>query len=246
MKVSIYRYNPDTDDVPRMQDYEVELREGEDMMVLDLLEGLKEKDPSLTFRRSCREGVCGSDGVNINGANTLACITRVSAVLSGGTLPSGQRLTKAKAIVIRPMPGQPVIRDLVVDMTEFYKQYERMKPYLLNNEPAPSIERLQSQEDREKLDGLYECIMCGCCSTACPSWWWNPKKYAGPAALLTAYRFLVDSRDTATSERLSAMNDPFTVFRCRGVMNCVAFCPKKLNPRSAIEHIQTMLVKEGV
>jgi len=229
-----------------MQDYEVEIREGEDMMVLDLLERLKEKDPSLTFRRSCREGVCGSDGMNINGANALACITRISDVLNGGTLPSGQRLPKARKIVIRPLPGQPVIRDLVVDMAEFYKQYKRMKPYLRNDEPAPAQERLQSPADRAKLDGLYECILCGCCSTSCPSWWWNPEKFAGPAALLSAYRFLVDSRDTATSERLSEMGDPFTVFRCRGVMNCVSFCPKKLNPRSAIAHIQTMLVKEGV
>jgi succinate dehydrogenase / fumarate reductase iron-sulfur subunit len=246
MKVNIYRYIPGTDDVPRMQDYEIELCEDEDMMVLDLLEKLKIGDPTLTFRRSCREGVCGSDGVNINGANALACITRVSDVLNGGKLPSGQRLPKADKIVIRPLPGQPVIRDLVVDMSEFYKQYERMKPYLINDEPAPAQERLQSPEDREKLDGLYECIMCGNCSTACPSWWWNPEKYAGPAALLTAYRFLIDSRDTATSERLSALDDPFTVFRCRGVMNCVSYCPKKLNPRSAIGHIQTMLVEEGI
>ncbi len=245
MKVSIYRYIPEEDETPRMQDYEVEIPAGEDMMVLDLLEKLKIEDPTLTFRRSCREGVCGSDGVNINGANALACVTRVSDVLHGGPLPSGQRLPRAKEIVIRPLPGQPVIRDLVVDLSEFYRQYARMKPYLMNDGTPPARERLQSPEDREKLDGLYECIMCACCSTACPSWWWNPEKYAGPAALLAADRFLVDSRDTATSERLSDLDDPFTVFRCRGVMNCVAFCPKKLNPRRAIAHIETLLVKEG-
>ena len=243
MKVSIYRYLPDTDEAPRMQDYEVELADGEDMMVLDLLEKLKKKDPSLAYRRSCREGVCGSDGMNINGANALACITRVSDVLKGGELPSGQRLPKSDKIVIRPLPGRPVIRDLVVDMTVFFEQYARMKPYLMNDEPAPAQERLQSPEDRAKLDGLYECIQCGCCSTACPSWWWNPREYAGPAALLTAYRFLVDSRDTASDERLEELDDPYTVFRCRGVMNCVAFCPKKLNPRRAIAHIESMLVK---
>lgn len=244
MKVNIYRYNPDIDDTPYLQEYEFELRQNEDMMVLDLLEKLKIKDPTLTFRRSCREGVCGSDGVNINGANSLACITRVSDVLNGGKLPSGQQLPKAKDIVIRPLPGQPVIRDLVVDLTEFYRQYARMQPYLINDQPAPAIERLQSPEDRAKLDGLIECVMCGCCSTACPSWWWNPEKYAGPAALLTAYRFLADSRDTSRSERLSKLEDSFTVFRCRGVMNCVAYCPKKLNPRSAIGHIQRMLFEQ--
>lgn len=246
MKVSIYRYIPDSDEVPRMLDYNVDIREDEDMMVLDLLEKLKTEDPTLSFRRSCREGVCGSDGININGANALACVTRVSDVLKGGPLPSGQRLPRANKIVIRPLPGQPVIRDLIVDLSEFYKQYARMKPFLMNDGQAPAQEWLQSPEDREKLDGLYECILCACCSTSCPSWWWNPERYAGPAALLAANRFLVDSRDTATRERLSDLDDPYTVFRCRGVMNCVAFCPKKLNPRRAIAHIETLLVKEGV
>lgn len=246
MNVSIYRYVPGSDHIPRMQDYEVALRDDQDMMILDVLEKLKEEDPSLTFRRSCREGVCGSDGINVNGANTLACITRVSEVLTGGRLPSGQPLRKSNRIVIRPLPGLPVVRDLVVDLSAFYKQYERIKPYLMNDQSPPAIERLQSPEDRAKLDGLYECIMCACCSTSCPSWWWNPDKYVGPAGLLTAYRFLIDSRDTQMSERLSELDDPFSVFRCRGVMNCVSFCPKKLNPRRAIANIETMLLKESI
>jgi len=244
--ISIYRYNPEVDDVPRMQDYEVDLEVGQDMMVLDLLETLKESDPTLTYRRSCREGVCGSDGMNINGFNALACITHVSTLLSGGILPSGQKVPPSKGkIVIRPLPGQPVIRDLVVDLSQFYKQYERVKPYLRNDQPPPAQERLQSPEDRKKLDGLYECILCGCCSTSCPSWWWNPEKYIGPAGLLAARRFLADSRDTSSSERLSDLDDPFSVYRCRGIMNCVSSCPKQLNPRRAISEIQHQLIDEG-
>ncbi|WP_428240925.1 succinate dehydrogenase iron-sulfur subunit [Gynuella sp.] len=231
MKVSIYRYNPDTDKKPYMKDYEVTLPEGKDLMVLDVLHLIKEQDDSVAFRRSCREGVCGSDGININGKNGLACITHLSEVVKpGGTL------------VVRPLPGLPVIRDLVVDMGIFYKQYERIKPYLINEEPAPAIERLQSPADRAKLDGLYECILCACCSTACPSFWWNPDKFVGPSGLLQAYRFLADSRDTATAERLAELDDPFSVFRCRGIMNCVAVCPKGLNPTRAIGHIRNMLL----
>jgi succinate dehydrogenase / fumarate reductase, iron-sulfur subunit len=242
MKVKIYRYNPEVDDVPYLQDFDFE---GErDLMVLDLLELLKEKDPALTFRRSCREGVCGSDGMNINGANALACITRVSAVIGGGTLPSGQKLAPSKTLTIRPLPGMPVIRDLVVDMEPFWEQYRSVKPWLINSDPAPAQERLQSPEERARLDGLYECIMCGCCTSACPSWWWNPKNYVGPAGLLGSYRFLADSRDTATQERLADLDDPFRLFRCRAIMNCVAFCPKKLNPRNAISRIQGMLMKD--
>jgi len=232
-----------------MQDYTFDLKPGQDMMVLDLLEQLKVKDPTISFRRSCREGVCGSDGMNINGSNGLACITRVSDLLKGGQLPSGQPVVPLRGdadIVLRPLPGLPVIRDLVVDMSLFLSQYARIWPYLINDQPKPAIERLQSPEDRAKLDGLYECVLCACCSTACPSWWWNPDKYIGPAGLLNAYRFLVDSRDTATAERLSELDDPFSVFRCRGVMNCVSFCPKKLNPREAIRRIEEMLLKEGI
>lgn len=245
MKVSIYRYVPDQDDVPRMQDFEVALPEDEDMMVLDLLEQLKVEDPSLTFRRSCREGVCGSDGMNINGVNALACMTRVSEVLSGGRLRSGHRFRRSDAMVIRPLPGMPVIRDLVVDMEPFMTQYRAIKPWLINDQPPPAQERLQSPADRARLDGLYECILCGCCTSACPSWWWNPERYVGPAGLLWSYRFLADSRDSGTAERLSGLDDPFSVFRCRAVLNCVAYCPKGLNPRNAIARIESLLVKEG-
>ena len=233
LQVSVYRYNPDTDAAPRMQDVSVEIPEGRDLMVLDVLELLKDKDPSLTYRRSCREGVCGSDGVNMNKKNGLACITPLSSVVKGNKL------------VLRPLPGLPVVRDLVVDMGQFYKQYEKIQPYLINDEPAPSQERLQSPEDREKLEGYWECILCACCSTACPSFWWNPDKFIGPAGLLQAYRFLADSRDTATEERLAKLDDPFSVFRCRGIMNCVAVCPKGLNPTKAIGKIRGMLLSRG-
>lgn len=243
MKVSIYRYNPDIDAVPYMQDFDFEAPSGRDLMVLDLLELLKERDATLTYRRSCREGVCGSDGMNINGANALACITPLSSLIQGGSLPSGQKLAPCDTLTIRPLPGMPVIRDLVVDMELFWQQYKSVKPWLMNADPTPVQERLQSPEERARLDGLYECIQCGCCTTACPSWWWNPETYVGPAGLLGSFRFLADSRDTATKERLADLDDPFRLFRCRGVMNCVAFCPKKLNPRSAIAHTQAMLLK---
>ena len=233
LQFSVYRYNPDEDSAPRMQDYTLEVEEGRDMMVLDALMQLKEQDPTLSFRRSCREGVCGSDGVNMNGKNGLACMTRLSEVAKRGKL------------VLRPLPGLPVIRDLVVDMTQFYAQFEKVQPYLINNSPAPAQERLQTPEDREELDGLYECILCACCSTSCPSFWWNPDKFIGPAGLLQAYRFLADSRDTATAERLANLDDPFSVFRCRGIMNCVSVCPKGLNPTRAIGKIRTMLMQQG-
>jgi len=233
MKVSVYRYNPETDLKPRMQDFDVEIPDGKDIMVLDLLALVKEQDDSVAYRRSCREGVCGSDGMNMNGVNGLACITPISQVVKNNT------------VILRPLPGLPVIRDLVVDMSAFYKRYERIKPYLQNDEPVPAIERLQSPEDRAKLDGLYECILCACCSTNCPSFWWNPDKFVGPAGLLQAYRFLADSRDTHTEERLADLEDPFSVFRCRGIMNCVAVCPKGLNPTRAIGHIRSMLMERG-
>ncbi|CAH0990497.1 Succinate dehydrogenase iron-sulfur subunit [Sinobacterium norvegicum] len=230
LKVSIYRYNPATDSEPAMVDYELDTQ-GKDIMVLDVLEQLKAEHSSISFRRSCREGVCGSDGLNINGKNGLACVTPLSeAGLKGGKL------------VIRPLPGLPVVRDLVVDMEMFYNQYKKIKPYLLNDTPAPAIERLQSPEDRAKLDGLYECILCACCSSSCPSFWWNPDRFIGPSGLLQAWRFLVDSRDTATEERLAALDDPFSVFRCHGIQNCVNVCPKGLNPTRAIGHIRNMLL----
>ena len=233
MQVSVYRYNPETDREPYMQDVEVNLPEGKDLMVLDVLNLIKDKDQTLSYRRSCREGVCGSDGMNMNGKNGLACITPVSEVVKHGKL------------VVRPLPGLPVIRDLVVDMSVFYKQYQRIKPYLLNSTPASGRERLQSPEERAKLDGLYECILCACCSTSCPSFWWNPEKFVGPAGLLQAYRFLADSRDEATEERLAGLDDQFSVFRCRGIMNCVSVCPKGLNPTKAIGHIRDMLLSRA-
>ena len=234
MQVSVYRYNPDADKEPYIQDFDLEIPGGRDLMVLDVLELLKEKDPSVTYRRSCREGVCGSDGVSMNGKNGLACVTPLSEVVRGGKL------------TIKPLPGLPVIRDLVVDMDQFYKQYEKIKPYLLTDALVPGRERLQSPEEREKLDGLYECILCACCSSSCPSFWWNPDKFIGPAGLLQAYRFLADSRDTATEERLADLEDPFSVFRCRGIMNCVSVCPKGLNPTRAIGHIRNMLLKRAI
>ena len=234
MEISVYRFDPDKDESPRMEDMELDLPDGRDLMVLDVLELLKAQDPSIAYRRSCREGVCGSDGINMNGRNGLACITPVSEAAPRGKL------------TLRPLPGLPVVRDLVVDMSQFYRQYEKITPWLVNDEPPPARERLQSQEDRDKLNGLYECILCACCSTACPSFWWNPDKFVGPAGLLQAYRFLVDSRDTATAERLAALEDPFSVFRCRGIMNCVSVCPKGLNPTRAIGKIRTMLLSQGL
>lgn len=248
MIVSIYRYIPEQDQKPRMQDYNFELEDGQDMMVLDVLGKLKQQDPTLAYRRSCREGVCGSDGMNINGSNCLACITSVSTLLKGGNLPSGKAVQPNRSgadIVIRPLPGIPVIRDLVVDMSQFFKQYEKIKPYLINDEPTMGEERLQSPEERAKLDGLYECILCACCSSQCPSWWWNPEKFIGPAGLLNAYRFLIDSRDNATEQRLAELDDAFSVFRCKSILNCVAFCPKKLKPRVAINEIEKMLLKRS-
>ncbi len=233
LKVSLYRYNPESDDAPHMQDFSVDTG-GKDLMVLDVLELIKaDYDGSVTYRRSCREGVCGSDGLNINGKNGLACITPLSETVKGGKL------------VIRPLPGLPVIRDLVVDMSLFYAQYEKVQPYLQNASLAPAIERLQSPEERAQLDGLYECILCACCSTSCPSFWWNPDRFIGPAGLLQAYRFLADSRDTATEGRLAKLDDPFSVFRCHGIQNCVNVCPKGLNPTKAIGHIRTMLLNRA-
>jgi len=233
LQVSLYRYNPETDEAPYMQDFSVDTGD-RDLMVLDVLELIKaDLDGSVTYRRSCREGVCGSDGLNMNGKNGLACITPLSESVKGGKL------------VIRPLPGLPVIRDLVVDMSLFYAQYEKVQPYLQNPTPAPAIERLQSPEERAQLDGLYECILCACCSTSCPSFWWNPDRFVGPAGLLQAYRFLADSRDTATEDRLSKLDDPFSVFRCHGIQNCVNVCPKGLNPTKAIGHIRTMLLNRA-
>jgi len=226
----IYRYDPDLDAKPTMQTLELDVHPG-DRMLLDVLMRLKALDPGLSFRRSCREGICGSDAMNINGKNGLACITNMQ------TLP--------RVVTLKPLPGLPVIRDLIVDMTGFFKQYHSIRPYLINEAPAPEGERLQSTEQREELNGLYECILCACCSSACPSFWWNPDKYVGPAGLLQAYRFLVDSRDTATAERLDYLDDPFRLFRCRSILNCVDVCPKGLLPAGAISKIKTMMARRS-
>ena len=231
MRFKIYRYNPEQDSQPYMQDYTLDI-DKRDKMLLDALLMIKEDDESLTLRRSCREGVCGSDGMNINGRNGLACITALADL--------------KEPVEVRPLPGLPVIRDLVVDMTQFDQQYRSIKPYLINDEPEPEIERLQSPEQRAELDGLYECILCACCSTACPSFWWNPDKFVGPAGLLQAYRFIADSRDHATNERLDNLEDPYRLFRCHGVMNCVEVCPKGLNPTKAIGKIKSLMTKRAV
>lgn len=234
MHVNLYRYHPETDDRPHMQAFEIS-DDFRNKMVLDVLEHIKTLDTTLVFRRSCREGVCGSDGLNMNGRNGLGCVTRVNEAMG-----------KSATLDIRPLPGMPVIRDLAVDQTLFFAQYERIRPWLVNDQAPPSIERLQSPEDRAKLDGLYECILCACCSSACPSWWWNPDKYVGPAGLLQSYRFLVDSRDTDTDARLRELEDPFSVFRCRVISNCTAVCPKGLNPMRAIGRIKLMLMARSV
>jgi len=234
IKIRLYRYHPEQDELPRMEGLEIDERFRK-MMVLDVLEYLKERDTTLTYRRSCREGVCGSDGMNINGKNGLACVTSVADALNG-----------SDTLVLRPLPGMPVIRDLAVDQTQFFRQFEKVRPWLINDTMPPAIERLQGPEDREKLDGLYECILCACCSSACPSWWWNPEKYIGPAGLIQAYRFLIDSRDTATDARLTNLEDPFSVFRCRQIGNCTWVCPKGLNPMRAIGNIKAMLLTRSI
>lgn len=233
LSISIYRYNPGVDQKPYMQDYTVKTEDCEGVMLLNALEYIQSHlDSTLTFRRSCGEGVCGSDGMSINGKNGLSCIT------SFMNLPD--------KIVVQPLPGFPVVRDLVVDMTQFYKQYEHAKPFLINDEATPAKEFKQSPEDRARLDGLYECILCACCSSSCPSFWWNPDKFMGPAALLWSARFVMDSRDTATTERLDALNDPFSLFRCRGIMNCVNVCPKGLNPTKAIGELRNKMLNHEV
>ena len=224
MKFSISRYDPDHDERPYLQDFDIVLADS-DRMLLDVLLRLKEQDNSLSLRKSCREGVCGSDAMNINGRNGLACITPVRDL--------------HEPVVIRPLPGFPIIRDLIVDLTQFFKQYESITPYLINDEPPPEKERLQSPAEREKLNGAYECILCACCTSQCPSYWWNPEKFVGPSGLLQAYRFIFDSRDRGTEQRLADLNhDPYRLFRCRTIMNCAEVCPKGLEPVHAIERIR--------
>jgi len=230
-KFSIYRFNSESKKSPYMQKYQLELNSNTNIMLLKAIEMIKEQnDSSLSFRRSCGEGVCGSDGMNINGKNSLACITPID--------------TLKQPIILRPLPGLPVIRDLVVDMKQFYKNYEKIQPFLQGKfEKKIEKERLQSPKERKKLDGSYECILCGCCNTFCPSFWWNPKKFIGPAALLQAYRFVIDSRDIKTQERLNLLKDSFSLFRCRSIMNCVSVCPKKLDPHEKINKLKILMLK---
>ncbi len=229
MKFSIYRFNPDVDKDPYMQDYDIELAP-DARMLLDALIQIKALDDTLSMRKSCREGVCGSDAMNINGKNGLACMTPLEGI--------------KQPVVLRPLPGLPVVRDLVVDMEQFFAHYNSIKPYLINNDPPPATERLQSPEDRAKLDGLYECILCGACTASCPSFWWNPDKFVGPAGLMQAYRFISDSRDQAQEERLENLEDPYRLYRCHNIMNCVDVCPKGLNPSKAINEIKALKVKQ--
>jgi succinate dehydrogenase / fumarate reductase iron-sulfur subunit len=228
----VYRYDPDSDENPRIDTYRVDL-ESCGPMVLDALIKIKnEIDPTLTFRRSCREGVCGSCAMNIDGGNTLACTKAISDI-SGSA-------------AIYPLPHVPVVKDLVPDLSNFYAQYAAIGPYLQTKTAEPERERRQSQEERAKLDGLYECILCACCSTSCPSYWWNSERYLGPAALLQSYRWIADSRDEMKGERLDNLEDPFRLYRCHTIMNCAQTCPKGLNPARAIGEIKQLMVKRSL
>jgi len=232
MKFKIYRFNPETDKKPYIQEYELDNVEPGTMLLAALLRIKDEQDETLSFRRSCGEGVCGSDGMNINGTNGLACITSTDDL--------------KQPIEVKPLPGLPVIRDLIIDMEQFYKQYRAVKPYMIVNDPMPEVELKQTPQQREQLDGLYECVLCACCSTSCPSFWWNPDKFLGPAALLQASRFIEDSRDQAFEERLADLEGPFKLFRCHTIMNCVNVCPKGLNPTRAIGRIKHKMVTRSL
>ncbi|MCE2481517.1 MAG: succinate dehydrogenase iron-sulfur subunit [Alphaproteobacteria bacterium] len=225
----VYRWSPDDGGNPRLDTYEVDIGNC-GPMVLDALFKIKnEMDSTLAFRRSCREGVCGSCSMNIDGTNTLAC-TKATREVKGD-------------VKVYPLPHLPVIKDLVPDLTTFYAQYASIRPWLQSSDPAPDSERRQSREEREKLDGLWECILCASCSTGCPSYWWNGDRYLGPATLLQAYRWLADSRDDAAGERLDDLEDPFRLFRCHTIMNCTSTCPKNLNPGKAIAEIKKMVLE---
>jgi succinate dehydrogenase / fumarate reductase, iron-sulfur subunit len=229
MKIfKIYRYDPETQDNPRLDVFHISYG---GQMVLDALVKIKDHvDPTLTFRRSCREGVCGSCSMNINGVNRLACLEPLSSF--------------PKEITIYPLPHMPVIKDLVADLSHAYGQYAMIEPWLKTKTSAPSTkERLQSPQERTQLDGLWECILCFCCSTSCPSYWWNQDRYLGPATLLQAYRWIADSRDEGTPERLDQLEDPFRLYRCHTILNCVRSCPKKLNPAKAIAEVKKKMVE---
>jgi succinate dehydrogenase / fumarate reductase iron-sulfur subunit len=225
-RFKIYRYDPETKQNPRYDTFEIDLDACGPMVLDALIEIKADQDPSLTFRRSCREGICGSCSMNMGGRNGLACTTAIEDL--GGE------------IRITPLPHMDVIKDLVPDFTHFYRQYASIQPWLKTSTPPPSGERLQSPEDRAKLDGLYECILCACCSTSCPSYWWNSDKFLGPAILLQAYRWLADSRDEAAGERLAQLDDAFKLYRCHTIMNCANACPKGLNPAKAIAETKKM------
>lgn len=232
MKFEVYRYDPEGDGKPFMQRFKLDGIEPGMMLRDALLRFKTEQDETFTFRHSCGEGVCGSDSINVNGKNVLGCVTPVADL--------------KQPIKVRPVPGMPVIRDLVVDMQQFFHHYREVRPYLTRHEPDPETEYLQSPEERDKLDGLYECILCGCCSTACPSFWWNPDKFRGPAALLQSWRFLADSRDQDTDRRLEELEGPYKLFRCHTIMNCADVCPKGLNPTQAIGLIKQLMLKRQV
>jgi len=225
----VYRWNPDDGQNPRVDTYTVDMNDCGPMVLDALIKIKNDIDPTLTFRRSCREGVCGSCAMNIDGSNTLACTKACDDV--------------AGEVKIYPLPHMPVVKDLVPDLTNFYAQYASIKPWMQSESPAPARERLQSKEDRTKIDGLYECILCACCSTSCPSYWWNSDRYLGPAVLLQAYRWIADSRDEMTGERLDNLEDPFRLYRCHTIMNCTNTCPKGLNPAQAIGEIKQRMVE---
>ena len=225
----VYRWNPDDQQNPRIDEYEVDMATCGPMVLDALIKIKNEIDATLTFRRSCREGICGSCAMNIDGANTLAC-TKAMDDIKG-------------PIRIYPLPHMPVVKDLVPDLSTFYEQHRSIEPWLKTTTPPPETEWLQSKPEREKLDGLYECILCACCSTSCPSYWWNGEKYLGPAVLLQAYRWLIDSRDQAQTERLDNLEDPFKLYRCHTIMNCAKVCPKGLNPAKAIAEIKKLMVE---
>ncbi len=232
-KFNIYRWDPDTAGQPQIDSYEVDMDNCGPMVLHALIKIKDEIDQTLTFRRSCREGICGSCAMNINGTNTLACTLNMSG------LPAGD-------VTIYPLPHMQVVKDLVPDMTHFYAQYASIEPWIKTESPPPDKERLQSPEDRKKLDGLYECILCACCSTSCPSYWWNGERYLGPAILLQAYRWLVDSRDEAAGERLDDVDDPYRLFRCDTILNCTRVCPKGLNPAKSIVEIKKLLLERQI
>ncbi|GJL82038.1 MAG: succinate dehydrogenase iron-sulfur subunit [marine bacterium B5-7] len=227
----VYRFDPDDGKNPRIDIYEIDLNDCGPMVLDALLKIKNEIDSTVTLRRSCREGICGSCSMNIDGTNTLACIKAIDEING--------------PVKVYPLPHMPVIKDLIPDLTHFYAQYTSVEPWMKTDSAPPDRERLQSIEDREELDGLYECILCACCSTSCPSYWWNSDRYLGPAVLLQAYRWIADSRDEATGERLDALEDPFKLYRCHTIMNCTNTCPKGLNPAKAITEIKKLLYTRG-